>query len=269
MFGSSFGRSFRLGERPLSITSASQLPNLEVWYDASQSISTTFNSNVITSGTEVTSWHNGGGLTSHDWNSTGGKRPEWFSNIQNGKGVVRFNNTTTGTPTGEDADTDELLSINPIAYLQSLPAATMVLLYRTLSTAAGRRILTSSNTSGFQWGQNGTQYVGGFSGATFTVDSITVDTNFHHIILRFDGSQSTNATRLTARLDSSELSLTFSGTVGATTSPSASSFYGGVDSTGNSNYFIGDIGEIMIFTRALSFSEIFAIEQYLTNKWAV
>ena len=90
MFGSSFSRSFRVGERPLTITSASQLPNLEVWYDASQSLSTTFNSGVITSGTEVTSWHNAGGLTSHDWNSTGGRRPEWFSNIKNGYGVVRF-----------------------------------------------------------------------------------------------------------------------------------------------------------------------------------
>jgi hypothetical protein len=52
------------------------LPNLEISYDASSSLSTTFNSNTISSGTEVTSWHNGGGLTTHDWNSTGGKRPE-------------------------------------------------------------------------------------------------------------------------------------------------------------------------------------------------
>ena len=271
MFGSSFSRSFRAGQRPVTITSASQLPNLEVWYDASVAASTTFNSGVITSGTEITSWHNGGGLTSHDWNSTGGKRPEWFSNIQNGKGVVRFNNTTVGTPTGEDGDTDELLSINPVAYLQSLPATTMVLLYRSLSTASGRRILTSTNTTGFQWGQNGTQYVGGHAGATFTLDATAypVDTNFHHIVLTFDGTQTGNANRLKARLDGADTPLTFSGTVGTTTSASASSFYGGVDSTGNSNYWIGDLGECLIFTRALTTSEILAVEQYLTTKWAV
>ena len=265
MIGSTFSRSFRAGKRPLTITSANQLPNLEVWYYADVNT----NLGAITSGSEVVAWNNAGGLTSHPWNSTGGKRPEWFSNIKNGLGVVRFDNNTVDVPTGEDSDTDESLSINPIAYLQSLAGATMVILYRSLSTAAGRRIATSTNTSGFQWGQNGTQYVGGFSGATFTVDTQTADTNFHHIILKFDGSQTTNATRLKARLDSSEVSLTFSGTVGATTSPSASSFYGGVDSTGNSNYFIGDIGEVIIFTRTLTLSEELAIEQYLTNKWAV
>lgn len=265
---SSFSRSFTPGQRPLTITSASQLPNLEVWYDASASLSTTFNAGVIASGTEITSWHNGGGLSSHDWNSTGGKRPEWFSNIQNGKGVVRFNNTGV-TPSGEDADTDELLSINPIAYLRSLSGCTMVLLFRTLSTASGRRILTSSDTGGFQWGQNGTQWLGQFSGGAFTVDNITADTNFHHVIMTFDGSKTGNTERLKIRLDGSDTPVTFSTNVNAATNASASTFYGGVDATGNSGYWIGDLGECMIFTRALSFSEELAIEGYLTTKWAV
>ena len=266
---SSFSRSFRTGERPLTITSASQLPNLEVQYDASVASASTFNSGVITSGTEVTSWHNAGGLTSHDWNSTGGRRPEWFSNIHNGYGVVRFNSTTSGTPTGEDADNNEILSINPIAYLQSLSATTMILLYRSLDTSAGRRIMTTTNTSGFQWGQNGTQYVGGHAGATFTVDTATVDTNFHHIVLIFDGSQTGNANRLKARLDGADVTLTFSGTVGTATSASAADFYGGCDTAGNNNYFIGDIGELLIFTRALTTSEVLAVETYLSNKWGI
>lgn len=266
---SSFSRSFSPGNRPLTISSASELPSLEVWYDASQSLSTTFNSGVISSGTEITSWHNNGVLSSHDWNSTGGKRPEWFNNIQNGKGVVRFNNTTTGSPSGEDGDNDEILSINPIAYLQSLSACTLVILFRTLTTASGRRILTSSNTGGFQWGHNGTQWVGSMAGGAFTVNDIVADTSFHHIIITFDGSLTGDSNRVKARLDGSNQTLTFSSSVNAITSASASTFYGGVDSTGNTNYFIGDLGELMIFTRALKTSESVAIEQYLTNKWAV
>jgi len=264
MFSSSFNRSFKTGERPLTITSASQLPNLEVWYYSDVITNITFFNTY-----EVGAWRNAGGLASRDWNSTGGKRPEWFANIQNGLGVVRFDNTTVGTPTGEDGDNDEFLSINPIAYVQSLAGATLVIVYRSLNTSPGRRIITTTNTSGFQWGQDGTQYVGGFSGATFTVDNQTVDTNFHHIILNFDGNQIGNSNRLKARLDGVNISLTFSGTVGTTTNPSASTFYGGVDSTGNSGYFIGDIGELMIFTRALTTGEVLAIESYLTNKWAI
>ena len=125
-------------------TNPNTLPNLEVFYDGSAATVSTFNSGVIASGTEITSWHNNGGLSSHDWNSTGGKRPEWFSNIKNGYGVVRYNNSPSGTPTGEDADTNELLSINPIAYLQSLGATTMFIVYRSLSTSAGTRIITTT-----------------------------------------------------------------------------------------------------------------------------
>jgi hypothetical protein len=267
----SFRRSFRAGERPFTITSASQLPNLEVWYNAESATASTFNSGVITSGTEITSWHNAGGLSSHDWNSTGGARPEWFSNIQNGKGVVRFNNTGS-TPTGEDADTNERFTINPVTYINSLAGATMVVVYRSLSTSAGIRYVTSTDVGGFQWGQDGTQYIGGFSGATYTVDSQTVDTNFHYIIIRFDGSQTGNSNRLKARLDGADVTLTITGTVNAVTSASAAYFFGGCTGTGVnavSNFFIGDIGELLIWTRALSTGEILAVEDYLSTKWAI
>lgn len=266
---SSFVKSFFAGNRPLTITSASQLPNLEVWYDASQSLSSTFNSGIITSGTEVTSWHNAGGLTSHDWNSTGGKRPEWFSNIKNGYGVVRYNNSPSGTPTGEDADTNELLSINPVAYLQSLGNTTMFIVYRSLSTSSGTRIITTTNTSGFKFGQNGTTYIGGHAAATWTVDTLTVDTNFHHAGFIFDGSLTGNANRFKARIDGADTTLTFTGTVGTATNASASNFYGGTDTDGNSNFYIGDIGELLIWTRTLNTSEILAVEDYLSNKWAI
>lgn len=266
---SSFSRSFRAGERPLTITSAAQLPNLEVWYYAD--VNTQVGS--IASGTEVSAWANAGGLSSHDWNSIGGSRPEWFSGIQNGLGCVRFNNTGA-TPTGEDADTNERLTINPVTYINSKAGATLVILFRSLSTAAGIRYITSTDVGGYQWGQNGTQWIGGFAGATFTVDSITADTNWHHIVITFDGTATGNANRLKARLDSTDVTLTFTGTVGTATSASSAYFFGGCTGTGSannatSNYYIGDLGEVLIWTRALSTNETLAVEQYLNNKWAV
>jgi hypothetical protein len=259
---SGLGKSFRVGNRPQTVTSASQLPNLEIWYDASTA--TYLNTGAITNGAEVSSWQNGGGLSSHDWNSTGGKRPEWFSNVKNGKGAVRFNATS-----GDDNDTDEYLSINPIAYLQSLAGCTMFLVFKTLTTAAGRRILTSSNTSGYQWGQNGTQWVGTVAGGAFTVDALTADTNYHHVTMKFDGSQTGNANRLKVRFDGSDANLTFSSNVNATTSASASALYGGVDATGNSGYWNGELAEFMLFTRTLTNGEMLAIEDYISNKWAI
>lgn len=238
-------------------TSPNALPSLSTWYNASDG--TTFNKTTsITNGTQVSSWQNGGGLTSHDWNSTGGKRPTFYTPVKNGLGVVRFSPAATSS-----------LTINPITYMQSLSAVTMAIVFKTSNTGTGTRIATTTDTNGFRWGQNGTQWIGGFSGATFTVDSITADTNWHHIILKFDGSQSGNLNRLKARLDSVDLSLTFSGTVANTTSAVASIFYGGVDSTGNSNYWDGDIGELMFWNRALTTGEVGQVENYLTTKWAI
>lgn len=258
-------KSFSIGMRPFSIVSSAQLPSIELVYDASTSASITLTG---TPAVEVSSLDNSGSAASKPWNSAGGRRPEWFNNIQNGKGVVRFNNTGS-TPTGEDADTNEVLSINPITTLRSLSGCTLILVYRSLSTAAGRRIITTTDTNGFQFGQNGTQYVGGFAGATFTIDNKTVDTNFHKLVLVFDGSKTGNANRLKVRLDSSDVTLTITGTVASTTNAASNAFYGGCDSDGNSNFFIGDIGECIIARKALSSGEVATIEQFLLNKWGV
>ena len=269
---SSLTRSFFTGRRPLVISNVSELPNLEVNYAAGIIDANTFNSGVISSGTEVTAWHNGGGLTSHDWNSQGGKRPEWFSNIKNGLGVVRFNSTTSGTPAGEDADTDESLTINPVAYLQSLAGVTQIIVFRSLSTASGIRYCCSSDVHGFEWGQTGTTWIGGFAGATFTVDTLVADTNFHYVTLLYDGSQTGNANRLKVRFDGAPATLTFTGTVNTVTSGLAKYFYGGATGTSASNqtnFWIGDIGHLLIWTRTLTVSELVAAETYLKNLWAI
>lgn len=239
-------------------TPPAALPSLQVWYYANDGIQFNKSGTPTANNTAVTSWQNAGGLTSHDWNSTGGKRPTFFTPVKNGLGAVRFSPAATS-----------ILTINPIAYMQSLPAVTMAILFRSNSIAAGTRILSTTDTNGFRWGQNGTQWIGGFGGATFTVDTVVADTNWHHIFLTFDGSQTGNANRLKARLDGIDLSLTFTGTVGTTTSAAASTFYGGVESTGNSNYWDGDVGELMFWTRALNIGEINTVENYLTTKWNV
>lgn len=269
---SSVNRSFVGGSRPLTIRSAAQLPNLEVEYYAGVIEASTFNNGVITSGTEITSWHNAGGLTSHDWNSQGGARPEWFAAIQNSKGVVRFNHSPSDTPTGEDADTNENLTINPVAYLHSLAGVTQVVVFRSLSTASGIRYACSSDVGGFQWGQNGTQWIGGFAGASFTVDTLVADTNFHHVVLWYDGTQTGDANRLKVRVDGAPCTLTFTGTVGSATSGVAKYFYGGATGTTSSNqtnFWIGDIGHLLIWTRTLSSQEVVATEEFLSNLWAI
>lgn len=113
------------------------------------------------------------------------------------------------------------------------------------------------------------QYVGVHTGATFTIDSQTVDTNFHHITFVFDSSKTGNANRFKVRLDGADVALPFTGSVDATTSASVSTFYGKCNADGTTADFIGDIAECLIWTRALNGSEVSAVEHYITNKWVV
>ena len=261
MFSTSFSRSFKVGNRPITITAVSQIPNLEVNYKSD--ITTAF-SPEPTNGSSITSWTNAGELTSHDWNSTGGDRPTYVTGIANAAyGVVGFNLA---------GGTSQRFTVNPVTYINSLAGATMFHVFKSSSTAAGIRYVTSTNVGGYQWGQDGTQWVGGFAGATFTVDTTVADTNWHVMSMKFDGTSTGNAGRLAVRLDGTDQTLTYTGTVGTATSASAGYFYGGCTGTGatsTSNHYQGYLAQTIIFTRAITSGEMLTLESYLKNKWAI
>jgi hypothetical protein len=83
----------------------------------------------------------------------------------------------------------------------------------------------------------------------------------------FDGTQTGNANRLKLRLNSVDQSLTFTGTVPATTSASTNSIYVGCDSNGT-NFSVQGVGAVYIFIGdTLSAVEIQNVENLLTNTW--
>lgn len=238
-------------------TSPSALPDINVWYYAEDG--TKFNKTAsIANATAVTSWQNAGGLTSHDWNSTGGSRPVFYTNQQNGKGTVRFNHAG-----------GQYLSINPISYMRNLAGVTQFIVFKTANVASGTRICTTTDTNGFRWGQNANTWIAGFGGATCTTSTVPVDTNYHHVALVYDGNAVGNSNKLKIRLDSVDMSLAFTGNVANTTSSTSSTFYGGVDADGSTNFWDGDIAEMMFFTRTLNAGEINTVENYLTTKWSI
>src|SRR5210317_1887099 len=97
--------------------------------------------------------------------------------------------------------------------------------------------------------------------------STAADTSFHIHTLKFDGTQSDNATRLVYRIDKADTSLTFTGTVGATTSASNGTIFIGCDD--GSEFLNGDIAEFLMFNKALSSAEITGVENYLSTKWGL
>ena len=248
------------------------LPNLSLWYNASASTTTvngvvTNNFNVsVVNGTSISAWSDisGGG---HDSNVNGGsgKEPNYATPIQNGLGAVFYTSTNS-----------ENLDINPIAWSQNLSGFTIYVIARPTSLPVTKFPLLYTDTDlGIWW--NGTNWSAGQSIGNYGTTTLTNDTTKFHIYgFIFDGTQTGNANRLKFRYDRTDQTLTFTGTIGTTTGTPAYMFFGGDNrgSVGAGNalsgtYMDGYIGEVLIFTRSLSASEITSTENYIKTKWNI
>lgn len=256
MYGT-FSGHFELGRIPGAISDISTVPNNVVWYDASAGNTTNFNV-TMTNGDDVSQWKDKSG-TGHNANISGNAsvKPNWYSNVQNGYGVIRFNGTS------------ESLNINPITFMQSQSQFTMFVVAKA-SSLSGNRALVGTDTSGYRIYFNGTNYQVSTASGTGT-SSITGDTTkFHIFVLKFDGTATGNANRLQFRYDEQDVALNFGVTsVGTATSGTSNYFYIGTDNIGAAGWWQGDMGSIIVYTRALTTNEILGIEAYLSNFWGI
>lgn len=254
---STFHGRLMMGRVPGAISNIATVPNNVVWYDSSISNTTNFNTAPVT-GDDISQWKDKSG-TGHSANQSGNAsvKPNWISNVQNGLGVIRFNGTS------------ESLNINPITFMQSQAQYTMFVVAKA-SSLTGNRTICGTDTSGYRIYFNGTNYQVATASGTGT-SSVTGDTtNFHVYTLRFDGTAIGNANRLQFRYDGSTQTLNFGATtVGTATSGTSAYYYIGVDNTGAAGFWQGDLGSIIIYTRALNNNEMIGIETYLKQYWAL
>lgn len=100
--------------------------------------------------------------------------------------------------------------------------------------------------------------VGNCTSATYGYFSNN-DRNWHHVVMVYDGSQSTNATKLVVYLDGEPQTLTFFGTIPNTTcSASSDAFTLGRD-TSSSNFSNGYIDEVRVYSKSLTANEVTAL----------
>lgn len=258
LFGSVAGRQ--------SQPEPDELPDLNLWYNASASntdvngSSTNNFSTSVVNGTSISAWSDLSG-TGHDANVTGGSSPQpnYATNICNGLGMVAF--------TAANSDN---LDINPIAWAQNLSGFTIFVLARPTSYSSQFPLAATNIGTGISY--DGTSMKVGAAGATATTTEFSKDTTRCHMFgMVFDGSLTGNSERLKFKIDGNQVDLTFTGTVGTATSASAGYFFfGGENRSGVTLGFMdGYIGEVMMWTRALNPSEVLGVESYLRKKWAV
>jgi len=245
--------SFFSGMRPGAITNPNVLPSLQVWYDASDSAQ--FVPSNPSDGDTFTQWTDKSAFA-HNANPNGGAavRATYQASEQNSLSVVRFDGV------------NDNLTINPATWAANLSGFSVFVVARIANTT-GVRTIISSDQNGQKIFWNGTNWAVKDSGATGTSTATADTTKFHTFGLVYDGTKTSNADRLLFRYAETTQSLSFTGTVGSTTSPATSVL--DIGWYNNSEYFAGDIGEIIYFSRAVTTAEIAGIESYLSLKWAV
>lgn len=250
---------------PTPIPPVSSDPTLQIWYDASDV--TTFNPSGA-NGTVITQWSDKSS-TAHNATPISGSpgvRPAVIYNVKNGKSALHFDGT-------------DGLAVNMSTNLQSLSGSTMIVVCKADSLGIanqeqhfveGAVVQGSSYTplDAYSLILNGTTGYNIFFAGGKAVSNATADTNFHIHSVVFDGSQSTNNTKLKHRVDGVDRTLTFSQNVGTATSALINAIAIGAQGDNTAN-LTGYIGEILIYTRTLSVSEITNTENYLKTKWGI
>lgn len=232
----------------------STLTNLESWYDGSDG--EYFVPGQPDDGDTFTQWVDKSNFA-HNANPIGGAvtRASYQTNELNTLSVVRF-------------DGNDGLSINPYASLTSSPALTVFVVMKMTATTNNPRIFTTnSGITEFYYNTSAGKFVVEAAGGVGTSTVVNDSSAFHIHTYAFDGSKTTNADSLKYRYDKTDITLSFTGTVGDNLSETNTTLF--IGNNNGANFYSGDIAEFLIFTHALSSIEIQNVENYLSTKWGL
>lgn len=257
---SSFRGGIRFPKLKTFIPPSATDPTLEIWYDFSDVTTITASSSPPVSGDTITSVNDKSTGTVKPANSTGGKRPKYFTNVKNSLSAAYF-----------DGDND-LFTINPITNFQSITGNTMIIVGKfnvTGTTQTMTQLGTNSAQRNASWlSINSGNYKIGMGQGLATTSGVTLDTNFHIFTAVFDGTQIGNSNRLKFRVDGIQKTLSFSQDVSGTTSSDTSVFYIGENSDALED-LNGYVCELLLYTKPLNSTEITNTENYLKTKWGI
>jgi len=231
------------------------ITDLEIWYDGADE--STIVPTGIADEENINQWNDKSGLA-HNLNFDGGANKPTYesSDTQNSYGYVQFDN-------------GDLMSINPLSSLTNATAFTVFVIARSTDlTTNATQILTSTENAelSIQIDTNGTaRFKVGASSATTATSTVQVN-EWNIYTLVYDATNN-----IVGRVNDGKLpsqTIVSAGAVAGPATLGASTYlYVGGDNTGGT--FIGDVGEVIIFKKALGATEYANVENYLSNKWGV
>ena len=264
MFGF-FSNSISAGERPAikqTITAANLTATTTattIWYDFSststQYVQAASLATTITNGTPITKFVNRVNTTTFTMSVTG--NPTYVTNAAGSLGAVKFTGSQYGTLSGMAST------------LGSKSGMTCIIVAKPDTMSATSWLCGSDNGPDMVirydtgvWRCVINNYVG--------ITSVPLNTSSWQVFsFVFDASAPVGAGRLRFRYNKADQVLTYSGTAATTSNPSCDNYYIGGMGSGPSNQVKAQIGEYIIWTRALKVAEVSAVETYLGTKWGI
>ena len=216
--------------RPLSTGfDPRRISGLELWLDGSDSSTITLNS------TTVSEWRDKSGKSNTFTQGTALNQPTFVASSKNGRSAINFPNVAQmNGPSG-------FSFAQPTTWFMAFQAP----------TTTGTWSLFDGNTSRQHIFGNGSTELRMFAGSSPVIATITQST-WYLALLIYNGASSTH------RISTLTATTTSAG-ANAITWPRI----------GANNGLRGDLGEIGVFSKALSDTEATAVMRYLSKKWAV
>lgn len=228
---------------------------LQIWYDGADI--TQFQPTNPSNGSGITQWNDKSAFA-HNANPTQtgpAARPKYQTGVLNGLSIVRFDGV------------DECLDVNPATWLQGKIGMTMFIVAKSSNPSAGKQTLITTDQGDMDvWIDAAGNWNVGSAGGVEAKGTVPVaaDTNFHIHAVCFDGQQS-GTNRLKYRYDKQAQTLQYTGTPAGNTSNTNNAMSFACDN--GTEFFNGDIAEVLVFNRALTATEVDDVEQYLNTHW--
>jgi hypothetical protein len=268
MFGF-FSNAISFGERPAikqTITSANLTATVtatQIWYDMSttstQYVQTTSTSTTIVNGTIITKFVNRVAPGTKDMTVSGS--PQYVTNADGTLGAVKFAGSQYGGIGSMASTFGSKGGMTAIAVAKPASMST--------TTSGGNWICGSDNGPEMVIKYEGGVWkcvVAGYTGITTVPLNTTTWQVFSFV---FDGTAPATTGRLRFRYNKADQTLTYSGSAGTATGGSTDNYYIGGMGSGPSNQVSAQIGEFLIWNRALKPGEVSAVETYLGTKWGI
>lgn len=256
-----------------------QVETFEIWYDGADYTQFQPQINTSTTSSSITQW-NDKSASAHNANSYAGASPTAKPIYIGSSSNDVQNENTSVSFTASQNQGFEIGLTGGGNWLFGLQTITIFMVFKYKEPINNNLTIWSSSQNDLNLAVNSSNQLIMSSPKTTPTNSYNVDTNtvldpdtWVLTTTTFNGFGAADEDKLRFRINGVEQNLTFSSPVGTTIGPNGGNGRIGIGMNvwngGNTDFFNGNIGEVLVYSKALTTAEIDVIENYINTKWNI